>query len=54
MGLLYARASILIGFSLVPAMLAAAAIASASEMIALTSLAPWALRLLAFWEMSPS
>ena len=54
MGLLCARVSMLIGSSLVPATLAAAAIASASVMIALTILAPsWALRLLAFWEMSP-
>ena len=39
--------------SQVPAALAATAIASVSAMIALTILAPWALRLLAFWEMSP-
>ena len=40
MGLLHAGASTSIGSSLVPAALAAAAIASVSEMIALTSLAP--------------
>ena len=40
MGLLQARASTLMGSSLVPAALAAAAIASASEMMALTNLAP--------------
>ena len=39
--------------SLVPAALAAAATASASVMITLTILAPCALRLLAFWEISP-
>ena len=53
MGLLCAGVSTLIGSFLVPAVLAAAAIASVSEMIVLTSLAPWALRLLVFWEMSP-
>ena len=41
------------GSSLVPAALAAAAIASVSVMIALTILAPCMLRLLAFWKMSP-
>ena len=53
MGLLHAGVSTSMGSSLVPAALAVAAIASASAMIALTILAPWALRLLAFWEMSP-
>ena len=53
-GLLYVGASTSMGSSLVSAALAAAAIASASVMIALTILAPCALRLLAFWEMSPS
>ena len=52
--LLYVGVSTSIGSSLIPALLAAAAIVSASVMIALTILAPWALRLLAFWEMSPS
>ena len=52
-GLLCAGASMSMGSSRIPAALAAAAIASASAMIALTILAPWALRLLAFWEMSP-
>ena len=52
-GLLWVGASMSIGSSLVPAALAAAAIASVSEIMALTSLAPWALRLLAFWKMSP-
>ena len=43
-----------IGSSLVSVAFAAAAIASTSEMMTLTSLAPWALKLLAFWKMSPS
>ena len=52
-GLLCVGASTSMGSFLVPAALAATAIASASVMIALTILAPCALRLLAFWEMSP-
>ena len=52
-GLLCVGASMSMGSSLVPAALAVAAIASVSAMIALTILAPCALRLLAFWEMSP-
>ena len=46
--------SMSIGSSLIPAALGAVAIAFASKMIALTNLAPWIWRLLAFWEMSPS
>ena len=52
-GLLCVGASTLMGSSLVPAILAVAAITSASAMITLTILAPCTLRLLAFWEMSP-
>ena len=54
MGLLRAGGSISIGSSLISTPLAAAAIASASEMMALTNLASWVWRLLGFWEMSPS
>ena len=54
MGLLWAGMSTSIGFSLISAALATVAIASVSEMMALTNLASWVLRLLVFWEMSPS